>query len=109
MASLLGYFGVLSDIDEPLINIPNKFSISQNFPNPFNPSTQFVIEVPLKERVEIKIFNLLGQEVETVVSDVLSPGKYNFTWNAQKFASGFYLLEMRAGDFIQTKKMLLLK
>jgi hypothetical protein len=109
MLSLLGYFDVVSGIEELLTIFPKEFSLSQNYPNPFNPSTQFYITLPQKEKVVIKIFDMLGREVQSIVNDVFAAGKYNFTWNAGSFASGVYLLKMQSGSFNQSRKMLLLK
>ena len=58
---------------------------------------------------EIKIFDILGREVETITNKIYSPGKHRFTWNAKNYATGFYLIKMKAGKFIQTRKMLLLR
>lgn len=109
MNALLGYFGVITGIDEPLIKFPGKFTLSQNYPNPFNPATQFIFSVPVREKVQIKIFDVLGREVQTLVNDTYLPGEYKVTWNAGGFASGCYFLKMQAGKFMQTKKMLFLR
>ncbi len=109
MIKVLGYFNVISGIKEPLLNYPKEFSISQNYPNPFNSTTQFDINLPVKGKVDIKIFDMLGREVQTVLDSIYPAGAYTFSWNANGFASGIYLLKMQAGDFIRSKKMILLK
>jgi hypothetical protein len=92
------------------LNIPKRYSLSQNFPNPFNPTTSIEFSIPKAEFVILKIFNLLGQEVATLVADKLKPGNYTYTWDAFGFASGvyYYRLSTRAG-FVQTKKLILLR
>jgi len=109
MNSLLGYFGVISSIDEQLVDIPKQFSISQNYPNPFNPSTQFIISIPKNEKVQIKAFDILGREMQTIINRTLSSGEHIITWNANNFASGVYFIKMQAGEFVQSQKVLLLK
>jgi len=109
MNSLLGYFGVLSSVDEDLVNIPKQFALSQNYPNPFNPSTHFVVSIPKKEKVLIKVFDILGREMQTIMNRTLSSGEHIITWNANKFASGVYFIQMHAGEFVQSQKVLLLK
>lgn len=109
MDSLLRYFGVLSGTDEPGDNYPKVISLSQNYPNPFNPSTQFTVTLPQKENVLIKIYDMLGRDVQTITNKSYLAGKYTFTWNALGFASGVYFIKMQAGSFYESKKMLLLK
>jgi len=95
---------VLQDDAKPLV-----FSLEQNFPNPFNPDTKFQYSIPQPGYVIIKIFDLLGKEIETFVNEEKSAGTYELTWNAENLPSGVYIYQLRAGDFIQTKKMILLK
>jgi hypothetical protein len=87
-----------------------KFELSQNYPNPFNPRTIINYELPITNDVELSIFNLLGQKVETLVSEKQAAGRYGVEWNAAGFASGiyYYRLETRYG-FVQTKKLMLVK
>jgi len=107
--ALLRYFGVLSAVDEHLVNIPDEYSLSQNYPNPFNPSTQFIVNIPKKENVLIKVFDIIGREIQTIVNRTLSSGEHIIMWNANNFASGVYLIQMQAGEFNQSRKVLLLK
>ena len=89
---------------------PVAFSLSQNYPNPFNPVT--TIEFSLPEDVstaKLTIYNMLGEKVTELVNKSLEKGKYQYRWNAQNFASGMYIYELRAGKFISIKKMMLLK
>ncbi|CUT06032.1 T9SS type A sorting domain-containing protein, partial [Candidatus Kryptobacter tengchongensis] len=94
--------------------IPKEFYLDQNYPNPFNPSTDIEFSVPIAVNVEIKIYDILGREVATLIDEFVQPGKYRVRWNGTdktgKFvASGVYFYVMKAGKFVQTKKMMLLK
>ena len=95
--------------------IPDVFALKQNYPNPFNPSTQISIDVPAgSEFVALNIYNLLGQNVKTLVDKKLSPGQYTFEWDATDgmgfpVASGIYFYELRSESFIARKKMLLIR
>ncbi|MCB9209747.1 MAG: T9SS type A sorting domain-containing protein [Ignavibacteriales bacterium] len=88
--------------------LPAQFALNQNYPNPFNPSTKISYALPSKSRVSIKIFNNIGQLVETLFDGERNPGFHDVTWNA-KVASGVYYYTIKAGDFVETKKMVLLK
>lgn len=89
--------------------IPEVFALEQNFPNPFNPSTAINYSIPMESRVTLKIYNMLGQEVATVVNETMPAGKYSATFNASNLASGAYIYRIEAGSFVSVKKMLLLK
>jgi hypothetical protein len=97
-------------VDEMKAGLPAVFSLKQNYPNPFNPSTTIEFSIPVTEFVTLKIFNLLGQEVEILVTEKLNPGIYKYNWNATGFSSGiyFYGLETKKG-FIQYRKLILLR
>ncbi len=99
----------VTDVEQDQSGIPSDFSLSQNFPNPFNPST--VISYNLKEtgKVQLKVFNVLGNEVKTLVNEEKPAGNYEVTWNAVNLPSGIYFYQLQAGSFIDTKKMVLLK
>jgi len=89
--------------------IPNRFSLEQNFPNPFNPSTNISFTLPLKTFVLLKVFNILGEEVATLVNEELPPGTHLHQWNAGAMPSGVYLYRLQAGSFTETKKLILLR
>jgi immune inhibitor A len=91
------------------INKPYEFSLLQNYPNPFNPSTTFEFSIPKSEHVTLKIYDLLGKEVATLISENKTPGSYKYTWNAGKISSGVYLYKIQAGEFVQTRKLVLMK
>jgi hypothetical protein len=88
---------------------PNEFSLAQNYPNPFNPTTMIEYNLPGSVPVSLKIYNLLGQEVETLVNDTQAPGKYTVRFDAGRYATGIYFYTLHAGNYLQVKKMLLLK
>ncbi len=90
------------------VQVPVKYALNQNYPNPFNPSTTISFALPQKSDVSIKVFNNIGQLVETLYKAETNPGYHNVTWNA-KVASGIYYFSIKAGDFVETKKMVLLK
>ena len=88
---------------------PDRYTLSQNYPNPFNPSTTISFTIPDNELVSLKIYNVLGSEVATLISQNLTAGEYNFNFEASNLASGIYFYELKAGNFAQIKKMNLLK
>ena len=86
---------------------PMHFALSQNYPNPFNPSTAISFALPERSNVTLKVFDLLGKEVSTLVSQELGPGHFTVKWQAD-VPSGTYIYRLQAGEFLETKKMLLL-
>ena len=100
--------------DEPSIirtenQEPNDFILCQNYPNPFNPNTNIKFSIPQTSFITLEVFNSIGEKVGVLVSEELSSGIYSYNWNATGLASGIYFYQLRAGDFIQTEKMVLLK
>ncbi len=95
--------------DEEDTEIPKEFILYQNYPNPFNPSTTFRYSIPNESRVIIKVYDILGKEIETLVNEEKPTGSYEITWNASKLSSGVYFYRLQAGEFISIKKMLVLK
>ena len=91
------------------IHVPNEYTLKQNYPNPFNPSTIIKYSVPQASEVQIKVSDILGNEIETLVNEEKPVGTYEITWNAEDLTSGVYFYRLRAGSFIDTKKMILLK
>ncbi|HAP34508.1 MAG TPA: hypothetical protein DCQ28_00655 [Bacteroidetes bacterium] len=88
---------------------PNAFSLDQNYPNPFNPSTTIKYQIPLNGMVSLKVYNLIGQEVASLVNDMQTAASYETSFDASKLSSGIYFYTLRAGNFVETKKMMLLK
>jgi hypothetical protein len=88
---------------------PNTFSLEQNYPNPFNPGTIIRYQLPMVNYVSLKVYDLLGREVATLVNEVKLPGSYTVEWNASGLASGVYFYRLRAGDFADVKKLVVLR
>ena len=86
-----------------------KYLLHQNYPNPFNPGTTITFELMLTTEVTLKIFNILGEEVVTLVSGLLSAGSHSYDWDASKLASGVYLYRLQASDYVETRKMVLIR
>jgi len=106
-ASILNVVSPLGII--PSGNIPNEFSLSQNYPNPFNPSTHIKFSIPKDGNVSFKVFDVTGQVVASYVDGFIKAGTYNAEVDASAWASGTYFYTMIAGDFAETKKMVLVK
>ncbi len=85
------------------------FALEQNYPNPFNPSTLIHYTIPKEAYVSLKVYDLLGREVAVLVHDKKAPGSYAETWDASGMASGVYVCRLRSGDFVQSRRMLLLR
>ena len=98
-----------SNIVEAEILPPAIFSLEQNFPNPFNPSTKISWQSPVNSHQTLKIYDVLGNEVATLVNEYRTAGKYEAEFNANNLASGIYYYQLKVGEFVQTKKMVLIK
>jgi len=94
---------------EKLDAIPNQFILQQNYPNPFNPTTTLKYSIPKQSHVNLKVYNLLGKEVATLVNNLQSAGVYKYSFDASNLSSGIYFVSLQAGDFLQVRKMTLLK
>ncbi len=108
----MGAFGGMNsvvDVPEEDIELPSDYVLYQNYPNPFNPSTKIKYSVPQSSNVVIKVFDVLGNEIETLVNEEKPAGTYELTWYAEQLPSGVYFYQLRAGDYVQTRKMILLK
>ena len=105
--------GVLTAVENDGF-IPEEFNVSQNYPNPFNPSTTINYSIPQQSRVVIKVYDMMGREINTLVNEDKSPGYYSAQWNGEnsygsRVATGIYFYRVVAGNFTQVKKMILLK
>jgi Fibronectin type III domain. len=89
--------------------IPTEYSISQNYPNPFNPSTKIIFALPQRALTKLIIYDLLGREVQTLINKELEAGYHEIYFDATNFPSGVYFYRIQSGNFIQTKKMILMK
>ena len=106
------YQKLLALDDEPLL--PEEFTVSPAYPNPFNPTTTIRFEVPIPSQVNLKIYNLMGQEVTTLTRDWFSVGSHSVTWNGKDLqgvpvSAGVYIYRLQAQGFQETRKMVLLK
>jgi hypothetical protein len=101
--------GSTTSVEQIYHELPTAFSLKQNYPNPFNPSTSIQFSVPRTEFVILKVYNIFGKEIATLVSKNLSAGTYETLWNAHGFSSGVYFYRMQAGAFSRTKKLILLR
>ena len=106
---------IATDIEDQNQNVlPDRFTLSQNYPNPFNPSTTINYALPTKSHVVIKVYNVLGQEIRTLVDHDNSAGFYSVLWNGKdnfgkSVTSGIYLYRIETDDFDKSMKMILLK
>ena len=98
-----------SDIVEVEVTAPMEFALRQNYPNPFNPSATINYQIPELSNVTLKVYDVLGNVIETLVNEEKQSGIYNVEFDATGLSSGIYLYRLQAGNFIETKKMLLLK
>jgi hypothetical protein len=89
--------------------IPVEFALSQNYPNPFNPTTTINYSVSKSNSVTLKVYNVMGKEVETLVNEQKAPGNYEVRFDASKLASGIYFYQLKSGSLVSTKKLVLLK
>lgn len=106
-APVIGY-GSITNVESE-VTIPHKYFLYQAYPNPFNPTATISFELPTSENVSLKVFNTLGEEVETLVDEFQTAGKHSVKFNASRLASGVYFYRLQAGNFIQTRKVILLK
>lgn len=90
-------------------HIPKEFMLYPNSPNPFNPETKIQFDVPATERVKLEIFDILGRSTELPVDETLHPGRYSIVWSALNYSTGIYFYRLSAGNFVQTRKMIVVK
>lgn len=110
------YFANIRLGDEPDITsaeldseIPTRFGLDQNYPNPFNPATSIAFQLPENSRVTLEVYDVIGQRVATLVDDNLNAGYHEVSFDGTRLASGVYVYRMQAGDFVQTRKLMLIK
>jgi hypothetical protein len=103
-------YQLLVGIEENLSSlVPDEYSLAQNYPNPFNPTTTLVYGLRERTIVELKVYDVLGREIETIVNSEQEAGYYEMEFNANRLSSGVYFYRLRAGEFVKTKKMVLLR
>ena len=96
-------------IEPPSLQLPGTPTLAGNYPNPFNPSTTINFKLLQSSIVTLSILNILGEEIDVLVSDRLPAGAYSYQWNATKFASGLYLYRLETEGYRETRKMILMK
>jgi len=101
--------GGVTFINQISSEIPKGYSLYQNYPNPFNPITNIKFDIPKSSYVKLTIYDMLGKEVTTLVNEKLSTGSYKVNWDGSGYPSGVYFYKLVTGDFIDVKKMILLK
>jgi hypothetical protein len=104
--SILGTTGVSPAQEKGL---PARYSLGQNYPNPFNPTTNVEFNLPVTSQAQLRVYNMLGQEVATLVNGPFAVGRHTVTFDASHLASGIYLYRLVAGSYINTMKMVLVK
>jgi hypothetical protein len=114
MARLAGWNPGTTGVEADTKTIPGIFQLHQNYPNPFNPSTSIRYQLAANNKVELTIYNTLGQKVRTLVNNYQSAGKQTVIWDGRNekgkaVSSGIYFYRLKAGDFICSKKMLLVR
>jgi uncharacterized membrane protein len=91
------------------VSLPLEFNLAQNYPNPFNPSTRISFTIPKEGNIKLSVFNILGEKVKELINEFKIAGTYNIDFNASELTSGIYVYRLEASDFVQTKKMTLIK
>ena len=106
-----GVVKVVSACEEKIKDLPvlRNFALEQNYPNPFNPRTNIQFSIPKTGYVTLKIYNILGQEMATLVSEKLISGNYTYTWDASDFVCGVYCCQLTTDTYRKVRKMILLK
>jgi hypothetical protein len=103
------FYSMLTDVEDEQNLMPSEFYLAQNYPNPFNPSTSIKYQVSSISDVSLKVYDLLGREVATLVNEEKPAGTYEITFDASGLSSGVYYYKLQADTFIETKKMILVK
>jgi endo-1,4-beta-xylanase len=106
---LRDYLANLASSVEDIVEAPFEYRLDNNYPNPFNPLTQIPYSIKQRGHISLKVYNILGQEVTTLFEGVQQPGKYQATFDGKGLASGVYLYQLKANNYVKTKKLILLK
>jgi hypothetical protein len=94
---------------EKIVIEPSRYNLEQNYPNPFNPTTTIKYELPELSFVTLRVYDVLGGEIVILVNEEKTGGSYEVEFNARTLTSGIYFYQLQAGDFVETKKMVLMK
>ena len=104
------YAATITDVEDRwMFEIPKQFELYQNYPNPFNPTTVIRYGIPKESNVKLVVYNILGEMVKTLVENKQKAGSYEVNFNASNLATGIYIYRIQAGQFVETKKMVLMK
>jgi len=102
--------GVGTDVRDPVLSgLPTEYALEQNYPNPFNPSTVIEYALPRGGQVSLRVYDVLGRSVETLVAEEQKPGWYSHQWDARTAPSGVYIARLVAGGYVAVRKMILMK
>lgn len=104
-----GKYEYSKEIEIDVDKIPTVFALAQNYPNPFNPATVISFQLPVDSKVQLKIYDVVGSEVATLVNEERPAGFHHVEFNARGLASGIYFYSLQAGEFLQIKKFVLMK
>ncbi len=99
----------ITSADDYIARIPDEYQLQQNYPNPFNPATTIQFSLPVSGEVQLVIYDILGRKVETLVDGYKNAGHHEAVFNAGELSSGVYLYQLRAGEFVNTKRLMLVK
>lgn len=101
--------GLITSVEQIPDNVPKEFRLEQNYPNPFNPSTTIQFALPMRSEVMLRVFDILGKEVETLVDEELQPGEHKVVFKVEELPSGVYYYRLRVESYVSTKKLILLR
>lgn len=107
--SIYNEFGIVSAVKGETVSVPKEYSLTQNYPNPFNPATNISYSIPEAQNVKLTVYDMLGKEVSTLVDEYKSAGTYRVNFNASHLPSGVYIYTIQAGEFRDSKKLVILK
>ena len=99
----------ITAVKNDYLSTPKKYSLLQNYPNPFNPSTAIKYQIPNSSFVSLKVYDILGNEVETLVNEIKTAGSYEVKFNGSNLSSGIYFYQLKTNNYIATKKFMLFK
>ena len=99
---------IVENLTQELI-LPNHYSLSSPYPNPFNPITNISFSVPIESHIKILVYDIQGRLIQEILNNLMEPGIHNIKWSANNYASGIYFINMVSGDFSTTQKITLLK
>jgi hypothetical protein len=100
---------MITSAEQAIRTLPDEFTLSQNYPNPFNPTTKIQFTIVNRQLTIVKVYDLIGREVSTLVNEVKEPGTHTVTFDGSNLVSGVYFCLLKAGSLVETKKLLLLR